>query len=281
MNGPIWSALTDRALIRLAGEDARPFLQNLVTCEIDHLGTGEAAFGALLTPQGKILFDFFVIATDDGFLVDTARNTVDDLVKRLKFYKLRAKVTVEPGDDATGIYACWGSAPAASDGIAVADPRHAALGWRLYATQEPAGEAGDYEAHRIALGMPDGGRDFDYGDAFPHEALMDQNGGVDFAKGCFVGQEVVSRMQHRGTARKRIVQVEAETPLPGPGTGIEAGGKPIGTMGSAHDKAGLAMIRLDRAGAAIARGDAVTAGETTLTIRLQPWVGFDWPDRAA
>ena len=248
-----FAKLDTRSLVNVTGEDAEKFLQALITCDVDHLSPGEGNFGALLTPQGKILFDFFIIRTEAGFLVDVASALRDEFVKRLSFYKLRAKVVVAPADDLS-VFAVWDGIPA--DGMAIADPRLPEMGYRLYGPQKP-----------------EGGTDYAYGDAFPHEALMDQFGGVDFAKGCYVGQEVVSRMQHRGTARKRVIVVEGD--LPAPGTEIEAGGKTAGTMGSSNGAAGLAMLRLDRV---LDAGHALQAGGKTLTAKLQPWVKFGWPE---
>ncbi len=136
--------------------------------------------------------------------------------------------------------------------------------------------AGDYEAHRISMGMPEGGLDYAYGDTFPHEALMDQYGGVDFKKGCYVGQEVVSRMQHRGTARSRVVMVGADE-LPAAGTEIIADGKPCGKMGSSAGGKGLALLRLDRVKDALDNGGAVLAGGTNISVSIQPWAKFGWP----
>ncbi len=278
--------LDGRAFISVTGEGASKFLQSLVTCDVDHLAPGEAQFGALLSPQGKIMFDFFAVRTEAGFLVDVTAPMRDDLVKRLSFYKLRAKVVIEPADSPTGVFAIWDGEPedVPAGGMAVRDPRLPDLGYRLYADAAPDGETGDYAEHRIAVGMPEGsvaegGGDFVYGDAFPHEVLMDQFPGVDFTKGCYVGQEVVSRMQHRGTARKRVIMVEGE--LPASGATIEtmgdAGGKPVGTMGSSSGAAGLAMLRLDRVRDALNAGQAIGAEGKAMTARLQPWVKFGWP----
>jgi folate-binding protein YgfZ len=132
----------------------------------------------------------------------------------------------------------------------------------------------NYHAFRIGLGVPEGGKDYAFGDAFPHEALFDQLHGVDFAKGCFVGQEVVSRMEHRGTARKRVVPVEGAGPLPAPGTSIEAAGAAIGTLGSVAGRSGLALIRLDRAEDALARGESLAAGGVAIAIRRPDFARF-------
>lgn len=277
MTGRFCSTLEDRALLRVGGPEAEHFLENLVTCRIEGMKAGEAAFGGLLTPQGKILFDFFVIARGDDYLVDVAADKQEELAKRLTFYKLRAKVEIE-AVQALHVSACWGEEPAAMESaIIVADPRLKAMGWRIY-SEEPPNADGDYDAHRIGLGMPEGGKDFAFGDAFPHETLMDQNGGVDFAKGCFVGQEVVSRMQHRGTARKRLIMVEAQSDLPDPGSEILAGGKPAGAVATSQGPKGLAMLRLDRAKEAFDRDELLMAAEIPIAARLQPWVRFSWPE---
>ena len=139
----------------------------------------------------------------------------------------------------------------------------------------------EYHARRIALGVPEGGRDYIFGDAFPHEAMFDQLNGVDFKKGCFVGQEVVSRMEHRGTARKRIVGVEGEGQLPLSGTEIMAGSMPIGTLGSVAGSSGLALLRLDRAEEAKAAGVPLRAGEVTVAVRIPAWARFKTPAPAA
>ncbi|WP_099900809.1 YgfZ/GcvT domain-containing protein, partial [Methylobacterium frigidaeris] len=196
--------LPDRTVVAVTGADASSFLQGLLTCNVETLPEGEARLGALLSPQGKILFDFLVSRAPDGFRLDVARDRVTDLVKRLTLYRLRAQVTIEVLPLA--VVAGWG---AEAPSPALRDGRLADLGWRLYLPEDEApatdADAAAYAAHRIGLGVPEGGTDFALGDAFPHEALMDQLGGVDFKKGCYVGQEVVSRMQHRGTARTRIV----------------------------------------------------------------------------
>ncbi|MCU0790680.1 MAG: folate-binding protein YgfZ [Nitratireductor sp.] len=277
MDGATGAAtLEGRAIVAVNGPDAVHFLQNLVTCDVEALADGEAAFGALLTPQGKILFDFFLLRTSDGFLADADAALADDFVKRLGFYKLRAKVTVERADPALRVHAIWGGRPADLPGRLVEDPRLPEMGFRLYGEAGPELAAGDYHAHRIGLGMPQGGLDYAYGDAFPHEALMDQFGGVDFRKGCYVGQEVVSRMQHRGTARSRVVMVSGER-LPERGTEISAGGKACGAMGSSSGGKGLAMLRLDRVKEALDAGGAVMAGDCPIGVEIQPWANFGWP----
>jgi tRNA-modifying protein YgfZ len=271
--------LSDRAVVRVSGPAAHGFLQGLITNDIDKAKPGGAIHAGLLTPQGKILFDFFVVPAADGFLLEIAKAKAGELAQRLGFYKLRAQVEIAE-DPSFAVAAAWGAPPRLPDGaIAYADPRLSALGLRILLQAEAdarnlgctiAGEDA-YHAHRIALGVPEGGRDYAFGDAFPHEAMFDRLAGVDFDKGCFIGQEVVSRMEHRGIARKRIVGVEGEGPLPPSGTEITAGGAPVGTLGSVSEHSGLALLRLDRAEEAKAAGLPLRAGEVTVNLRISAW----------
>ena len=279
------SLLPSRAVLRVGGADAHKFLQGLITNDIDKAQGGQAVHAGLLTPQGKILFDFFAVPDGDGFLLDVAQDKAAELLKRLGFYRLRAAAEIAAAPS-LAVAAAWGTAPRLPEGaIVYADPRLPELGFRLLVPSgtgvaelgcEPAQEA-DYHAMRISLGVPEGGRDYAFGDAFPHEALFDQLNGVDFKKGCYVGQEVVSRMEHRGTARKRIVPVEGVSALPAPGTSIEAGGVPIGTLGSASGAAGLALIRLDRVEEALAQAKALTAGGVKIALRRPAFARFVVP----
>jgi folate-binding protein YgfZ len=273
--------LPDRGVVKVSGEEARNFLNGLVTTDLTLLRPGLGRFGALLTPQGKITVDFLVTEAPSseggGFLIDCARALAQGLADKLGFYKLRAKVAVENLSDNLGVLAAWDGDPAMKPDLAFADPRNAALGWRILVPAELAQKVGDligadlvdsaaYDAHRIASGVPRGGLDFMYGDAFPHETNMDRLHGVDFEKGCYVGQEVVSRMQHRGTARTRTVRVIVDGPAPEPGAAILAGDRTVGTMGSTAGHNGLALIRIDRAADALDAGVPLTAGG--LAIRL-------------
>jgi tRNA-modifying protein YgfZ len=281
--------LSDRGIVRVTGADAKAFLDGLVTCDLDRVTPAAARFGALLTPQGKILFDFLLAEAPadagGGYLIDVLKPYAADLAKRLAFYKLRAKVVVEDRSDALAVVAGWDEAPPSGEiGIVVPDPRLPALGWRAVVAAEDAEilaapvDEGAYHARRIALGVPDGGRDFLFGDAFPHEALMDQLNGVDFDKGCYVGQEVVSRMQHRGTARTRLVPVAyPEGAVPEAGLEVKAGERVIGRTGTAAGGRGLAMIRLDRAGDALAAGETLTAGGVPLRLVPADWIRFPVP----
>lgn len=277
-------ALAERGIVRVEGAEARAFLDGLVTCDLDRVAPGRPRFGALLSPQGKILFDFHLWqAADAAYHLDVARALAPDLVRRLAFYRLRARIAIEDRSADLAVLAGWDGA---GPGNAADDPRLAALGWRAVlpraeAEQAPTDDAA-YQAHRIRLGVPESGRDFAPGDAFPHEALMEQVGGVDFDKGCYVGQEVVSRMQHRGTARSRFVQLRHDGPALPPGTEVAAGGRALGRTGSATDGTALALLRLDRVAEAQAAGEPITAGGAPVTVVLPAWVTFTLPapDRA-
>ncbi len=273
--------LPDRGVIKISGPDARHLLNGLVTTDLTELVPGRGRFGALLTPQGKIVADFFITemtAEDDGgFLLDCPKTLAEPLATKLKFYKLRAKALIENLSDRLGVLALWGGVPAQPPEMGFADPRAEGLGWRIIvpellagATAEALGAemaaTADYDAHRIACGVPSGGVDFGYADAFPHEANMDRLHGVDFTKGCYIGQEVVSRMHHRGTARTRIVRVTSDGAAPPPGSDITAGDKIVGTMGSSANGRGLALLRIDRVAEAREAGLPLSAGGASLLI---------------
>src|SRR4051812_33141186 len=279
--------LGDRGVVRVQGADAKTLLDGLFTCDIDRVAPGRPRFGALLTPQGKILFDFIVFeAPQDaggGYCLDVLGVHAPDLAKRLTFYKLRAKVTIEDASERLSVVAGWGDAPKPVGALVGTDPRLQALGWRAIvgADEAPADartSAATYHAHRMALGVPEGGKDFLFGDAFPHEALMDQLHGVDFDKGCYVGQEVVSRMQHRGTARTRIVPVVYPAGFVAePGAAVTAGEKTLGKAGTGANGRGLAMLRLDRAADALAAGETLRAGGLPVTLEKPGFASFAFP----
>jgi folate-binding protein YgfZ len=280
--------LVDRGVVRVSGEDAKTFLDNLITCDLDRVSPQAARFGALLTPQGKILFDFLVFQASEeiggAYYLDVLRVYAPDLAKRLGFYKLRAKVVVDDLSDSLSLVAGW-DAPRPDDeaGLVVEDPRLPALGWRAIVAAQDSGEfsqdpAEAYHARRIELGVPEGGRDFLFGDAFPHEALMDQLHGVDFDKGCYVGQEVVSRMQHRSTARTRIVPAVYEGGFAADlGVEVTAGDKVLGKTGTGAEGRGLLMIRLDRAEDSLKSGETIRAGGIPVKLQKSSWIRFPFP----
>jgi folate-binding protein YgfZ len=287
--------LPDRGTVKVDGADARKFLNGLLTAELGDVTAEHARFAALLTPQGKIIADAIVaqIPPDDGtaFFLDCPRALAQTLTDRLNFYKLRAKVIVENLSEMLAVLAAWDGEGTTEYGLVYRDPRLPALGLRAmvppHLVAQAAAELGAtlvdpvaYEAHRIALGVPRGGLDFMYGDAYPHEADMDQLGGVDFDKGCFVGQEVVSRMEHRGIARNRVVPVAYDDYAPEAGVPVTAAEKPVGTMGSSAGGRGLALIRLDRAADALAAGTPLNAGGIALRLVKPNWARFAFPGEA-
>lgn len=273
--------LSNRGVIKLSGEDAKTFLNGLITTDTTKLEPGAGRFGALLTPQGKIVADFLItevpVGHGGGLLIDCPRALAQPLATKLGFYKLRAKVSVENLSDAFGILAVWGGEPAVKPDLCFADPRAEDLGWRILIPPELAAKTATlvgakmtdeaaYEAHRIACGVPRGGVDFNYGDAFPHETNMDHLHGVDFDKGCYVGQEVVSRMQHRGTARTRTVRVTFDGGAPDASVPILANDKQVGTMGSSAHNSGLATVRIDKVSDALDAGTPLMAGNVVIHL---------------
>ena len=271
--------LSGRAFLRLSGKDAETFLQSLITTNLPDLPEGEIRPGALLTPQGKILFDFLIRRDGAGaFLIETTQDQRDALLKRLTMYKLRAAVdlAIVEGDAVT---VAWDDAEAG----APRDARFAKAG--LSVSRRPgdggAADAALYDTLRISAGIPEYSRDYALSDVFPHDVLLDLSGGLSFRKGCYVGQEVVSRMQHRGTARRRPVIVKGEAALPETGTELLAGGKPIGTLGSVSGALGLAIVRIDRAADAIHSGTPITADGAPVTVELPAWTGLAFPEDAS
>ncbi|QYA12378.1 folate-binding protein YgfZ [Rhizobium sp. AB2/73] len=269
--------LRERSFIRIAGAEAETFLHNLITTDLASLGADEGRPGALLTPQGKILFDFMIWRDGPGFLLETDTAQRESLLKRLTMYRLRAKVDFI-AEDIQGVTVAWGDA--AVEGPK--DSRFAKAG--IVLTRTPGEHGNDpetlYDALRIANGIAISGRDFALQDAFPHDVLMDLNGGLGFRKGCYIGQEVVSRMHHRGTARRRVVIVNGRAELPPSGTELTVASKPIGTLGSTAGNMGLAIVRIDRAGEAIAEEVPIKAGEVDVTVSLPTWSGLAFPTRA-
>ena len=259
--------LEDRAVIALTGPDARDLLQGLITNDITRLAPGKALYAALLTPQGKIVTDFLIAEGEGALLLDCAATAAESLAKKLKLYRLRAKVEIELRPQ-LGVYA--GLVPPA---IYFTDPRLAALGPRsIGATAEmPAGLPGAsaYHGARLALGVPEGA-DFGSDKIFALDAGLDELHAIAFDKGCYVGQELTARMKHRGTARKRVLIVTAQTHLPPAGTEISNGGAALGEMISIYGTTGFALIRLDRLESS--RG-ALTAAGISVTVHKPEWLG--------
>lgn len=262
--GAMTHLVEDRAVVALSGPDARSFLQGLITNDIDRLAPDKPVYAALLTPQGKILFDFLIV--DDGtgtILLDCPAASRDALIKRLSMYRLRAKVEIKPRDD-LAIFASWDGS--ALPGPSFEDPRLAALGRRLIAPKADV-ERG-YLAHRLSLGVPEAA-DFGSDKMFALDAGLDELHAIAFDKGCYVGQELTARMKHRGTARKRLLLVQSDTPLT-LNADLRANGHSIGEIVSVYDTKGFALVRLDRLAEA---GDApVEADGKHVSIVKPDWL---------
>lgn len=272
--------LESRSLVEVAGPEASDFLDRMITQNTEAADGRTAAFGALLTPQGKIISDFLVVRQENGgFLLDAPSAGADDLRKRLTMFKLRADVTIQASP--LVVYAGVGTPPDA--GLLAIDPRHQDLGWRIYAPEGSVATNADeatWQAHRVSLGIPEAGADLPLLDAFPHDLAMDSLKGVDFDKGCYVGQEVVSRMRYRGTARRRPVLISAEAGLPSAGTEILIGGRVAGHLGSASGANGIAVLRLDRVRDAMSSSEAITVDGLPVSVALPAWADYGWPETA-
>lgn len=271
--------LTDRGVVTIGGPDAVEFLQNLVTNDVSHLTEGRAVHAGLLSPQGKILFEFFVVRSEEGFLLDVTRERAADLVKRLLLYKLRAKVEIADTSDRWDVWATMepvgaiASFPDASPAGAIVftDPRNRSMGRRALIPASVQNQLRDaraadvetYHAHRVALGVPEGGKDYAFGDAYPHEADFDVLNGVSFTKGCYVGQEIVARMQNKTIVRKRVVKIESASPLSA-NSDVLLGEASVGRVGTVSGNSALAMLRLDRAVEAQEKSVPLTSGGVTV-----------------
>lgn len=249
-----------RSLIRLSGPDTIALLERTVTHSVKDWADGEVRYGALLTPQGKIISDYTVLRTDDGVLLDVHEEAAEDLMKRLRMFRLRAEVEIALDDRLAAV-----RDPDSSD------PRSPALWGRRWVPVAEAGEMiadKDWTSNRVAAGVPEWGCDYRAAEVFPTDINMDVMGGIDYKKGCFVGQEVASRMKRRGKIRKRTLIVH--------GASLAAGadilaGAPVGTVTSAAGDAGLALVRTDRLQKALADGTALTCNDAPVRIDLQDW----------
>ncbi|MFQ5784196.1 MAG: YgfZ/GcvT domain-containing protein [Alphaproteobacteria bacterium] len=292
------AVLDARGLIAVSGPEARPFLQGLVSNDVHKVTAARAIYAVLLTPQGKFLHDFFVAELDDALVFDCEAARRDDLVRRLEFYRLRARVTIAPRDDlvvvaafgagaldALGLAADEGAARPLAGGIVYTDPRLAAAGARAVlprpqgcAAIETAGFAAAgaeaYDDHRLALALPDGSRDMPVERAFLIENGIDALNGIDFEKGCYIGQELTARTRYRATIRKRLFRVDVDGPLPAPGAPVMLGDKRAGEMRSGRGAVGLAMLRLDLVERATQTDERLTADAACLTPVEPGWARF-------
>ncbi len=266
MSAPKGFADTSRAVLRIAGADARDWLQGLVSNDVRRLAPPAPVYAALLNPQGKYLFDFILAEAQDGsILLDVAADRAQALTQRLSLYRLRRAVSVTPAPD-IGVALIWGGAPpaGAQDGLSIVDPRDPGLGWRVYAPDPAAALAGcdpatpaDYDALRVALTIPATGVELIPGETFILEAGFDRLHGVDFRKGCYVGQEVTARMRHKTELRKGLARVFVDGPAPAPGAAVTTpGGKDAGTLFTVAGGEGLAHLRFDRAAGEMIAGGA-------------------------
>jgi folate-binding protein YgfZ len=252
----------NRALIRLAGENVLDFLHNIITTDVEALAVGQMAYGALLSPQGKIQHEMFVTNQGGSVLIDCVRSQRDDLMRKLAMYRLRAKIEMAPDDLQMVVVS--------PSGEGASDPRLPTLGQRGLASEGNAVD--DYDTYRLSLGIPDGENDIGVNEHFPHEANLDLLNGVSFSKGCYVGQEVVSRIQHRGTARSRMLPVTCDGLSPQKGTAITSGDQQIGAMLSSQGSRAMALIRLDRL--AEAKSPLLSAG-VSVHVHKPEWMTID------
>lgn len=290
MNAPVLCPLAERGVIAVSGSEAREFLQGLITNDMNRVSPGQTILAGLLTPQGKYLFDFFVVQHGDDFLLECEGPRAADLSKRLNFYKLRSKVLIRDaggefrvaaalgpeGLAAFGLTDHPGVTRAIEGGIVFADPRLTAMGARLLlqgALPETATvPVEDYHRLRLQLGVPEGSRDIAVDKYFLLEANFEELNGVDFRKGCYVGQELVSRMKHRAVLRKRILPVTFTGPPPAADTPVLAGGRETGSIRSVQGKRALAYLRLS---ALRPGGAALSAGEAAVTPVQPPWLALE------
>ncbi|HZT52588.1 MAG TPA: folate-binding protein [Stellaceae bacterium] len=297
MDEPLrYCVLGRRGLLELGGADRVAFLQGLVSNDVTRAAPDRALHAALLTPQGKYLHDFFVAAADDVLLLDVEAARRDDLRRRLALYKLRSKIALVDASERFEIVAAFGAgAPRAlglgdgagaarpwSGGVAFVDPRLAALGTRLIlprgtapAALEAAGfvaaDEAQYDRLRLSLGVPDGSRDLEIEKSILLEAGFDELNGIDWQKGCYIGQELTARTRYRGLVKKRLMPVAVEGPLPPPDTIIRLGDAEAGEMRSGRDGLGLALLRLEAVAEAERAHQPLTAGDARLTPRKPDW----------
>ncbi len=263
---PKLATLPERGVVEIAGEDRVDFLQGLVSNDVTQATKDQAVWAALLTPQGKWLADFFIIADEKRLLLDCERDQADALIKRLSRFRLRSRATIKAADDFL-VYAAWGSRPVAA-GFIASDPRLPEAGWRVLTTaplQETASRT-EWDRHRLQLGLPDGSRDLELEKTVLLEAGFDELNGVSWSKGCYMGQELTARTKYRGLLKRRLVPVEVQGPLPPPGTPVVHDEKEVGAMRSGCGQNGLATLRLDVLDATL------SCGGSLLVPKLPSWM---------
>ena len=281
-----YAILDDRCILHLSGEDCQSFLQGLITNNVP-TAPANAIFSALLSPQGKVLFDFILITTKSGFLIDVSSELAEDLMNKLLFYRLRADVKVHNISESKKIIAVWdGKTVPDNSQLCFEDSRFPSLGQRMIldlneteifqADENHVQQSlSDYHRHRTSFGVPELGRDLAAGSYFPHDICLDLLNGVDFNKGCFIGQEVVSRMRHRGTVRKRVVLIRAELPMDLLQSDIQSDNRALGTVFSANETQGAGIVRLDRVRDALGREAGIYCGPVKLQLKSPPWSNYE------
>jgi len=287
---PSFAPLGDRGILEVAGADRVAFLQGLVSNDVAKAVAGAPVYAALLTAQGKYLHDFFVVALGDALYLDGERARLSDLQRRLSLYRLRSKVTLADASARFAVAAAWsdggaaklgladGAAKPFAGGVAYADPRLSTLGVRFLI---PAGHEGDiaaagftradaaaYDRHRLALGVPDGSRDLEIEKSILLENGFEELNGVDFAKGCYMGQELTARTKYRALIKKRLVPVKVDGPMPTPGTPVMCNSEEVGEIHSGRDGTALAMLKLDALDGPLSAGAAKLAPQPPAWLKL-------------
>lgn len=274
-----YTHLPERAVLSVSGEEALPFLQGLLTNDVMPLAGGGAVYAMLLSPQGKYQHDCFLHGREGGILLDCEKPRAADLLARFKLYRLRSKVNIAALPETWGVAAAWGGGVCARG---FADPRLPELGWRIIGEIEDivpwceaqgwqASSPEEYDAMRIGLGVPDGSRDMEIDRAIPLHYGIRELHGIDFSKGCYVGQEVMARTHHRGQIRKFIHTVHAAAALPEAGTPVRLGEMIAGEMRSSAGNTGLAMLQFEAVEKARAGGENLRAGDVVMEVALPPW----------
>jgi hypothetical protein len=262
------ATLPDRSVIELTGEDRVAFLQGLVSNDVEDAVPGRAVWAALLTPQGKWLADFFIVADGARLLLDCERGQIPMLLQRLSRFRLRSKVTLRAADELS-VYAAWAGTPTV-DAIITPDPRLPDAGWRLLSTTPlpTTALALDWDRHRLSLGLPDGSRDLEAEKTVLLEAGFDELHGVSWTKGCYMGQELTARTKYRGLVKRRLVPVTVSGNMPPPGTQVLRDGADVGSMRSGGNDIGLAVLRIE------ALHDELSCGGATLSPRVPAWMSL-------
>jgi folate-binding protein YgfZ len=290
-----FALLDDRGVLAVSGPDRRSFLQGLVSNDVDKVGPAQARHAALLTAQGKYLHDFMMIEVGGAIWLDAEGGRLDDLKRRLSIYRLRAKAALDKQPDlvvaaifgdgalaATGLATAPGAARPFGSGVVFADPRLTALGARCILPRvdiRPALAAAGlaetgfpaYDRLRLELGIPDGSRDLIPEKSILLEAGFDELNGVDWQKGCYIGQELTARTKYRGLIKKRLMPVEIEGPDPAPGTIVTADGREVGEMRSSHEGLGLALLRIEP----VVGRKHLRAGKAAIVAAKPNWMRFD------